>query len=99
MKPALGFIELPNLCDAICALDTMLKSAAITFVTWENKLGGRLVTIIVSGSVANVAAAIDAAKQKYDIRAALVIPAPHPEVLKMVNKSAAVQTARLRKEA
>ena len=99
MKPALGFIELPNLCDAICALDTMLKSAAITFETWEKRLGGRLVTIIVSGSVASVTAAVESAKQNYDVRAALVIPAPHPETLKMVNKSVAAQTARLRKEA
>ena len=86
MKPALGFIELQNLCDAICALDTMLKAAAVKFVTWEKKLGGRLVTIIISGSVASVTAAVDAAKQNYDIRASLVIPAPHPETLKMVNK-------------
>jgi len=86
-KPALGFVELPNLVNAINALDNMLKSAAVTFETWEKKLGGRLVTIIVSGSVASVTAAIEAAKASFDIRAALVIPAPHPETLRMVQIS------------
>ena len=87
-KPALGFIELPGLSNAINALDTMLKAAAVTFKTWEKKLGGRLVTIIVSGSVASVTAAVEAAKQNYDIKSALVIAAPHPETLKMVEVSA-----------
>ena len=87
-KSALGFVELPHLCDAINALDTMLKSAAVTFETWEKKLGGRLVTIIVSGSVASVTAAVEAAKQGFDVRAAHVIAAPHPETLKMVHASA-----------
>jgi len=87
-KPALGFIELPNLVNAINALDNMLKSASVTFETWEKKLGGRLVTIIVSGSAASVRLAVEAAKAKHDVRAALVIPAPHPETLKMVQISA-----------
>ena len=87
-KPALGFIELPSLSNAINALDTMLKAAAVSFETWEKKLGGRLVTIIVSGSVAGVTAAIEAAQQGFDIKSALVIAAPHPETLKMVQLSA-----------
>ena len=87
MKSALGFIELQNLCDAICALDTMLKSATVTLETWEKRLGGRLVTIIISGSVSSVTAAIESAEQSYDIRASLVIPVPHPETIKMVKKS------------
>ena len=87
-KPALGFIELPSLCNAINALDTMLKAASVKFETWEKKLGGRLVTIIVSGSVASVTAAVEAAKQAFNIKAAHVIAAPHPETLKMVHISA-----------
>jgi len=87
-KSALGFIELPSLCNAINVLDTMLKTAAIKFVTWEKKLGGRLVTVIVSGSVASVTAAVDAATQCYDIKSSLVIAAPHPETWRMVRQSA-----------
>jgi len=87
-KSALGFVELPSLCNAINVLDTMLKAAAVTFMTWEKKLGGRLVTIIVSGSVASVTAAVEAAKQSADIKSDLLIAAPHPETWKMVRLSA-----------
>jgi len=87
-KPALGFVELPSLCNAINTLDVMLKTAAVTFETWEKKLGGRLVTIIVSGSVSSVTAAVEAAKQFADIKSWLVIAAPHPETVKMVHLSA-----------
>jgi len=87
-KSALGFIELPNLCDAITALDAMLKAAAVTFVTWEKRLGGRMVTIIVSGSVSSVTAAVEAVQDGFDIKSSLVIAAPHPETLKMVKLSA-----------
>ena len=85
---SLGFVELPHLCDAINTLDVMLKAASVKFVTWEKKLGGRLVTMIISGSVSNVTAAVDAAKQAGNIKASLVIAAPHPETLRMVNLSA-----------
>jgi len=81
---SLGFIELPNLCDAVTALDVMLKAAAVTFVSWEKRLGGRLVTIIVSGSVASVSAAVEAAQNNFDVRAALVLPSPHAEVLRIL---------------
>jgi len=87
-KSALGFVELPSLCNAITVLDTMLKAAAVNFVTWEKKLGGRLVTIIVSGSVASVTAAVDTAIQNTDVKSTLVIAAPHPETWKMVRLSA-----------
>jgi len=86
-KSALGFVELPGLTNAITVLDTMLKAAAVTFITWEKKLGGRLVTIIVNGSVSSVTAAVDVAKQSADIKSALVIAAPHPETWKMVRLS------------
>ena len=86
---ALGFVELPGLTNAITVLDNMLKAAAVNFVTWEKKLGGRLVTIIVSGSVASVAAAVAAARRDANVKSSFVIPAPHPETWKMVRQSAA----------
>ena len=87
---SLGLIELPNLADAIEALDIMLKTADIKFVTWEKKLGGRLVTIIVRGNVSAVKEAIDAAAEngiKKPVGKA-VIANPHEEIEKMVKKSA-----------
>ena len=84
---ALGFVELPSLCNAINTLDVMLKAALVKFETWEKKLGGRLVTIIISGSVSSVTAAVEAATNSFDIKSSLVIAAPHPETLKMIDIS------------
>ncbi len=44
-------------------MDIMCKTADVQFVTWEKKLGGRLVTIIIRGDVSAVAQAIEAAEQ------------------------------------
>ncbi len=42
----------------------MLKTADVQFLTWEKKLGGRLVTLIVQGNVAAVTEAVEAAKHR-----------------------------------
>jgi len=88
---ALGFIEMPNLTDAVEALDVMLKTANVEFVAWEKKLGGRLVTTIVQGEVSAVTEAVEAAKYSSigKIVASAVIANPHEETWKMVNISAA----------
>jgi microcompartment protein CcmL/EutN len=90
MLSSLGFIEIPSVTAAIEALDVMLKTADVEFVTWERKLGGRLVTIIVQGDVSAVSHAVETAAQtamKPCVHA--VIPNPHEETIRMVNISAA----------
>ena len=78
---AIGLVELPNCTDAIQALDVMLKTADVQFLTWEKKLGGRLVTLIVQGNVAAVTEAVEAAKHRAVGRvvASTVIANPHEE--------------------
>ena len=51
---SLGLLEITGVTAAVTALDIMCKTADVEFVTWERKLGGRLVTIIVQGEVAAV---------------------------------------------
>jgi microcompartment protein CcmL/EutN len=86
---SLGFIEIPSVTAAIDALDTMCKTANVEFVTWERKLGGRLVTIIVQGDVAAVTEAVEsAAKKAMKSCVHAVIPNPHEETMKMVQLSA-----------
>lgn len=87
---SLGLIELPNCTDAIEALDVMLKTADVKFLTWEKKLGGRLVTIIVQGEVSAVTEAVESAKRSAagNIVAAAVIANPHEETMKLVEVSA-----------
>lgn len=86
---SLGFIEITGVTAAIEALDTMCKTADVEFVTWERKLGGRLVTIIVQGNVADVTEAVETAGKK-SLKPCIhaVIPNPHEETVKMVELSA-----------
>ena len=86
---SLGFIEIPSVTAAVEALDMMCKTADVEFVTWERKLGGRLVTIIIQGDVAAVTEAIEhAAKHSIKPCVHAVIPNPHEETRKMVEISA-----------
>ena len=90
MGKSYGFIEIPSTSAAITALDIMLKTADVEFVTWEKKLGGRLVTVVIQGAVSAVTEAVEAASQKSikDIVAKAIIANPHEEIVKMVELSA-----------
>lgn len=87
---AVGFIELPNFADAVEALDLMLKTADVRLLTRETSLGGRLVTLVIEGSVSAVGAAVDAAKAGAagNIVASAVIANPHLELQKLIAVSA-----------
>ena len=75
---------------AVVAIDMMCKTAEVELVTWEKKLGGRLVTIIIRGDVSAVTQAIEtaAANAIKEPAAYVVIASPHEEVIRMVNQSA-----------
>ena len=87
---SLGFIEVSGVVAAVDALDIMCKSADVEFVTWERKLGGRMVTVVITGSVSDVTEAIECAKRssKAPIRASNVIANPHEETIRLVKLSA-----------
>ena len=90
MEKSLGFIEISGVTAAIDALDIMCKTADVELVTWERKLGGRLVTLIVKGSVSAVTEAVEAAAA-HTIKkpvANAVIANPHPETERLVALSA-----------
>jgi len=87
---SLGFVEVSGVTAAIDALDIMCKSADVSLVSWERKLGGRLVTLIITGSVSAVQAAVDSAAESCIKRpcAVAVIANPHPETVKLAELSA-----------
>lgn len=60
MGKSYGFIEISGVVAAVDALDIMCKTAEVELVTWERKLGGRLVTIVVQGDVSSVTQAVEA---------------------------------------
>lgn len=74
---------------AIDSLDAMCKAAEVSLVTWERKLGGRLVTLIVEGDVADCKAAVEAASaicaaNRHILASSGVIAAPAEETRRMV---------------
>ncbi|HIT89038.1 MAG TPA: BMC domain-containing protein [Candidatus Merdenecus merdavium] len=89
MGKSYGFFEVPSTTAAIDALDIMCKTANVEFVTWEKKLGGRLVTIIIQGSVSDVTQAMERAAVSCikEPVAQVVIAHPHEEVVRMVKYS------------
>ena len=90
MSKSYGFIEITGVVAAIDALDIMCKTADVELASWERKLGGRLVTIIVEGDVAAVTEAIEAAVAHAIKKPAsyAVIARPHEEIVKLVELSA-----------
>jgi len=90
MGKALGFIEITGVVAAMDALDIMCKAADVTLATWERKLGGRLVTLVVEGDVDAVRASVEAACENAIKKPASIgiLPNPHPEIVKMVELSA-----------
>ena len=87
---SLGFVEVSGVTAAIDALDIMCKSADVTLVSWERKLGGRLVTIIVTGTVSAVNAAVENAAAQCIKKpcATAVIANPHAETVRLAELSA-----------
>ena len=90
MSKSYGFIEITGVVAAMDALDIMCKTADVELASWERKLGGRLVTIIVQGDVAAVTEAVEAAATNAIKKPAsyAVIANPHEEIVKMVELSA-----------
>lgn len=90
MGNAYGFIEITGVVAAMDALDIMCKAADVTLSTWERKLGGRLVTMVVEGEVEAVKQAIEAGSTlaiKKPV-ATGILPNPHPEIRRIVAISA-----------
>ena len=84
---ALGLIELLGYCPAVVALDTALKTAEVSFQQ-ISKIDKGIVSLMVTGDVAAVQAAMDAAaaaaEQVGQVLYVHVIPRPHEDVGEML---------------
>jgi ethanolamine utilization protein EutM len=83
---SIGLLEVQALAAAIEGLDAMLKSANVRLIHIERRLGGRLVTVVIAGSVSAVTEAIEvgkvAASKVGNVKCSEVIARPHSEVTK-----------------
>ena len=90
MNHSVGIVEVTGSANAIYVLDTMLKAAAVRFVSWETIFGIGRVTVFVQGDVAAVNAAVESAKQNHmcSIFASYVIANPYKETRRFLDRSA-----------
>ncbi len=85
MNSALGLIETQGLVGLIYAIDAMLKAASVELASPIIKLDGGLVSVMISGDVSSVRAAVEAgaeaASRVGELKAAHVIPRPGETVV------------------
>ena len=88
---SIGLLEVEGLIASIEGLDAMLKTANVRLIHTEKRLGGRLVTIVVAGSVSAVKAAVVAGEKRASALGTVygteVIASPHEEVTKFFDMS------------
>lgn len=86
---ALGMIETKGLIGAIEAADAMTKAANVTLIGKE-KVGSGLITVMITGDVGAVKAAVDAgaaaAEQVGHLVGVHVIARPHDEIESILKK-------------
>ena len=86
-----GIVEVSGLVASIEGLDTMLKTADVRLVHSEKRLGGRLVTYVITGSVSAVKSAVEAgvnaAEPLGHVYGKAVIASPHTELIKFFDMS------------
>lgn len=86
---SIGLLEVEGLVASIEGLDAMVKAADVKLIHTEKRLGGRLVTLVVDGTVSAVTSAIEAGKVNAEplgkVYGTEVIANPHSEVMKFFN--------------
>ncbi len=88
MENAIALLEVQAMVTAIVGLDAMVKAANVKLIHVEKRLGGRLVTVVVEGSVSAVTAAleagVEAAKAVGNVACAEVIARPHADIMRFI---------------
>ena len=88
MEKAIALLEVQAMVTAIVGLDAMVKAADVRLIHVEKRLGGRLVTVVVEGTVSAVTAAleagVEAAKAVGHVMCQEVIARPHPDIMRFI---------------
>ncbi len=85
-KEALGVVDVMFFANAVKVLNTLMNTSYLELIDCKKYMGGRMVTIIVGGTVSNVTSAIEAVNDQYRLDSVLkntvVITNPHNELFK-----------------
>lgn len=101
---AIGLIEIQHFATAVQVTDTMCKSAYVDYLHSERYLGGRMVTVIIGGSTANVQAAVETALRfgepldDQPLKAGITVTNPHPKIMKFICQDPIKPKAKSRKK-
>ncbi len=83
---AIGIFEVSGFTASVVGLDAMLKAASVRLLHKEERLGGRLVTLVVTGNVSAVLASLEHGKEEASALGPVYgnecIASPHPELMK-----------------
>ncbi len=88
---AIGVVEVSYFANSIIVVDAMMKAAEVELVSCHKRLGGKMVHTIVAGEISAVNATIEAANAvrntigEKNLKVAVTISNPHPEVIKLLN--------------
>lgn len=86
--PALASLDVQCFAHAVQVLDTLLKGTGAQAVDMKKYLGGRMVTLLLGGTVSEMQAAIDLAGRQYGelpaLKNAAVILNPHEELYRFI---------------
>ncbi len=89
MENAIALLEVQALVAAIAGLDAMVKAADVKLIHVEKRLGGRLVTVVVEGTVSAVTAALEAgaaaAAEVGKVKCREVIARPHKDIMDLLH--------------
>ncbi|RME68024.1 MAG: BMC domain-containing protein [Verrucomicrobia bacterium] len=85
MNESLGMVETKGYVGSVDASDAMVKAASVKLVK-QVQIGGGFITVLVTGDVGSVKAAVEAGSEAAgrvgELVGSHVIPRPHPELLK-----------------
>ena len=86
---AFGIVEVLGSANAILVADQMLKTAQVSFRTWDYKCGGH-VCIFVSGDVSAVTSAVESVQNNppCEVMISAVISNPSEETIQLVEQRA-----------
>lgn len=90
-RNAIGVVEVNYFANSVIIVDAMMKAAEVELVSCHKTLGGRMVHTIVAGETSAVNATIEAANAAESIigmdnlKVAVTISNPHPEIMKLLN--------------
>lgn len=90
-KNAIGVLEVSYFANTVVVVDQALKAADVELVSCHKRLGGKMCHTVLAGQTSGVEAAVEAAKAagaivgNENVKVAVTISNPHPQVWKLLN--------------